>query len=73
MLAPPMSQETQALARTFLGRADADVVEVAEPKPVNGKPPAADVATDFTKSVPVKMVSRGDAQNADAVDVRRAD
>ena len=66
-------QETQTLARTIAGSADAHVVEVRQPDPMDGKSTAADVATNLFEDVILRAIPVRDRKDADAVVSRRAD
>src|SRR5262249_6859335 len=61
------------LAGTLFRSADADVVEVAQAEPVNDEAAAADVARDFPQRVIGGLLADADAEDAHAVESRRAD
>src|SRR5437588_4457433 len=71
MPAVPMPQKSQALTRTLLRPADADVIQLPETQAMHREAAAADVAADFVQRVVRRPLADAHAEDADAVDRRR--
>src|SRR4051812_9673384 len=72
MLASAMREETQAIAGTIFGVADADVIEVGQAETMDRKAAAADVTGNLFEHIIMGAAILGDAQHADAEAVRPA-
>jgi hypothetical protein len=64
MAAASMPEKAQALARAMIRLTNADVVEFAEPKAMNGEPTAAHVARYLAKCVVRRLFLFDDAQHS---------
>jgi len=73
MLAPAVPEKPQALARRLARRADADVIEIRQPKSMHREAAAADVAGDFLEYVVLRTVFVRNREEADAKGVGRSD
>ena len=67
-----MSEEAHALARTFVGSADPNIIQVAQAQTMNREAASADVAGNLTEHIERRLLADREAENTEAVYAWRA-